>query len=147
MHRFIAGVHLSGILLAATALAIPWRWAVSRGDWRYILGALALTLLILSPIYIERRAYLSDNSLAKQTHQHALTAERADINDIIQTLKGLPAGRVYAGLRPFDSSPTSGDRWGHLYQVGGTPVADILGAAGLDAVSYTHLTLPTILLV
>ncbi len=132
MHRFIAGVHLSGILLAATALAIPWRWAVSQGNGRYIVGALALTLLVLSPIYIERRAYLSDNAVVKQANQQDLNAERDDIDNIIKTLKGLPPGRVYAGLRPFDSSPEFGDRWGLRYQIGATPVADILGSAGLD---------------
>ena len=30
MHRFIAGVHLGGILLMAVALAAPWSWAFSR---------------------------------------------------------------------------------------------------------------------
>ena len=30
MNRFIAGVHMGGILLMAVALAAPWRWAVSR---------------------------------------------------------------------------------------------------------------------
>ena len=132
MHRFIAGVHLSGILLAATALGIPWRWALSRGDWRYIVGALTLTILILAPVYIERRAYLSENAMVIQAHQQEMRAERADIDKIIETLNGLPPGRVYAGLRPFDSSTEFGDRWGHLYQIGGTPVADILSTAGLD---------------
>ena len=84
MHRFIAGVHLSGILLAATALGIPWRWALSRGDWRYIVGALTLTILILAPVYIERRAYLSENTMVIQAHQQEMRAEQADIDKIIE---------------------------------------------------------------
>ena len=31
IHRFIAGIHLGGIYFVAVALAVPWRWAVSRG--------------------------------------------------------------------------------------------------------------------
>ena len=36
MHRFIGGVHLGGIFLAAIALAVPWRWAMSRGNTLYL---------------------------------------------------------------------------------------------------------------
>ena len=46
MHRFIQGVHLGGAFLSATALAILWRWAVSRSNLAYLVGALILTLLI-----------------------------------------------------------------------------------------------------
>ena len=30
LHRFIAGVHLGGILLVGMGLALPWQWALSR---------------------------------------------------------------------------------------------------------------------
>ncbi len=133
MHRFIGGVHLGGIFLAAVALALPWRWAVSRGNnGLYVAGALVLTLLVLSPVYVERRSYLSDKAVEKQENQMAQQAEQADIDEIIDTLKGLPPGRVFAGL-----TPESGDRWGLRYQIGGTPVAQLLGAAGLDVFSTT----------
>ena len=57
MHRFIAGIHLGGICLIAIALAAPWRWAVSRRNVWYVAAALALTSLVLLPVYIERRSY------------------------------------------------------------------------------------------
>jgi hypothetical protein len=138
MHRFLGGVHISGILLAATALAIPWRWAVARGDPRYIVGALALTLLILSPIYIERRAYLSESAAVKQQHQEVLNSEREDIDNVIKTLKGLPPGRVYAGLQSLSDLPEFGEPWAAGYHIGGTTVADFLGTAGLDRFSASH---------
>jgi hypothetical protein len=127
MHRFIEGVHLGGILLSATALAIPWRWAVSRSNLAYLVGALILTLLILSPVYIERQSYLSLNAREKQENQQALKAEQNDIDSIIETLNGLPAGRVYAGL-----AVASENRWGHGYRIGSIPVAQILGESGID---------------
>lgn len=132
LHRFVAGVHLGGIFVAAIALAVPWRWAMSRGNVMYIAGALALTILVLSPIYIERRAYLSDNASEKQENERALDAEREEIDDLIEALKELPLGRVFAGL-----TAESGERWGEEYHIGGTPVALILGVAGLDVFSAT----------
>ncbi|MBC8280072.1 MAG: YfhO family protein [Chloroflexi bacterium] len=132
MHRFIGGVHLSGIMLAGIALAFPWRWAVSQGNVRYIVGVLALTLLILSPLYIERRSYLSDNAEAKQVHLQAMQSEQEAMDKVIETLQELPPGRVYAGLLPFYNSYEFGERWGEVYRIGGTPVLSILGVAGFD---------------
>ena len=138
MHRFLGGVHISGILLAATALAIPWRWAVLRGDWKYIVGALALTLLVLSPIYIERRAYLSDNAALIEANQQAQNAEQEDIDNVIKTLKELPPGRVYAGLESNFISPEFPERWADRYAIGRATVATFLGTAGLDMFSASH---------
>jgi hypothetical protein len=132
MHRFIGGVHLGGIFLAAIALAVPWRWAVSRGNILYIVGALVLTLFILSPLYVERNTYLSDKAVEKGENQRALSAEQDDLNDIIETLKELPPGRVYAGMTGLGTTPEAGERWGDRYRIGDFPVAQLLLAAGLD---------------
>ena len=125
MHRFIQGVHLGGAFLSATALAILWRWAVSRSNLAYLVGALILTLLILSPVYVERQSYLSLNAREIEENQKALKAEQNDIDSIIETLNGLPAGRVYAGLL---QDPETGSG----YRIGSTPVAHILGESGID---------------
>ena len=135
MHRFIGGVHLGGIFLAAIALAVPWRWTVSRGNMLYIVGALALTLFILSPLYVERKTYLSDKAVEKREDQRALNAEQDDVNDIIETLKQLPPGRVYAGMTDESPIPEAGERWGQRYIIGGFTVVDLLVAAGLDVLS------------
>ena len=64
MNRFIAGVHMGGILLIAVALAAPWRWAVARQQTLYAAGAMALAVLVLIPVYMERRSYLAENAAA-----------------------------------------------------------------------------------
>ncbi|MDE0822006.1 MAG: YfhO family protein [Opitutales bacterium] len=133
MHRFIGGVHLGGIFLAAAALAVPLRWAVTRGNKWYIAAVLLLTLLLLAPVYVERRTYLSDNAAAKQENQAGLKAEQADMDNVIKTLQALPPGRIYAGL----STKSGEERWGFQYKIGPVPVAFILGAAGLDIFSST----------
>ena len=132
MHRFIGGVHLGGIFLAAIALAVPWRWAVSRGNTLYIVGAFILTLFILSPLYVERNTYLFDKAVEKGENQRALNPEQDDLNDIIETLKELPPGRVYAGMTGPGPTPEAGEPWGERYRIGGYQVAHLLLAAGLD---------------
>ena len=133
MHRFIGGVHLGGIFLAAVALAVPLRWAVTRGNRWYIAAVLLLTLVLLAPVYIERTTYMSANAAAKQENQAGLKAEQADMDNVIKTLQALPPGRVYAGLSPISGE----ERWGFQYKIGPVPVALILGAAGLDIFSST----------
>jgi len=131
MHRFIGGVHLGGIFLAAVALAVPLRWAVTCGNRWYIAAVLLLMLLLLAPVYVERRTYLSDNAAAKQDNQAGLKAEQADMDNVIKTLQALPPGRVYAGL----STESGEERWGYRYKIGAVPVMLILGAAGFDTFS------------
>ncbi len=135
MHRFIGGVHLGGILLAAVALAVPWRWVVSRGNTLYIVGALVLTVLIVSPLYVERKTYLSDKAVETRENQRELNSEQEDLDEIIETLKELPPGRVYAGMTSPSPTPEGGDRWGEQYQIGSVTVANLLLAAGLDVLS------------
>ena len=145
MHRFIGGVHLGGIFLAAVALAVPWRWAMLRLNKLYLVGAFALTLLIVSPLYVERRGYLSDEAVEKQENLKALEVEQEDVTEIIDTLKGLPPGRVYAGMNRESQTSDAGERWGRGYQIGGFTVIDLLVSAGLDVFtsSLHHYSLTT----
>ena len=135
MHRFIGGVHLGGIFLAAIALAVPWRWAISKANLACVVGVLALTLLVLSPLYIERKTFLSDKTEVQNESQMALDRERKDVDEIVKTLRELPPGRVYAGMT--DEAPTLGsdDRWGQGYRIGNFIMADLLASAGLDVFS------------
>ena len=152
MHRFIGGVHLGGIFLAAVALAVPWRWAMSRVNKLYLVGALVLTLLIVSPLYVERKTYLSDKAVETRKGLEALKAEQEDVAEIIETLKELSPGRVYAGMNRESQTRVAGDRWGLVYagmnresqtpeagvrwgegyQIGGFTVIELLVSAGLD---------------
>ena len=131
MHRFIAGVHLGGIFLIAVALATHWRWAVSRPSfWSLwcVSGALVLTLLVLLPVYSERRSYLERNALRLSESQQWLSVEEQDLNDLLEKLGQLPPGRVYAGQQ----MPGGRRHWSDTYNVGGIHVYDMLHAAGLD---------------
>ncbi len=122
MHRFIAGVHLGGIFLAAIGLAVPWRWAVSRKKLWYFAAPLALTLLILLPAYSERRSYLSQNALGLRQSQQSLAAEDRALSGLFEKLDQLSPGRVFAGEK----------RWGEEYRVGYTALSFLLHGEGLD---------------
>ena len=123
MYRFIAGVHLTGIFLMAIALAAPWRWAVSRSNFWFVAAVLALTLLVLLPVYSERKSALAGNALFISEKQHGLFEEKQELNDLVEYLERLPPGRVYAGQT---------ENWGRQYSVGPTPVYALLQAEGLD---------------
>jgi hypothetical protein len=137
MHRFIAGVHLGGIFLIAVALATPWRWAVSRPSfWSLwcVSGALVLTLLVLLPVYSERRSYLERNALWLSETLQGLSVEEQDLSDLLEKLEQLPPGRVYAGQQ------IAGGRrhWSDTYNVGRIHVYDMLHAAGLDMMGKVY---------
>ena len=135
MHRFIAGVHLGGVLLAAVALSVCWSWALSRSKNRYIylLVVGALTVLLLVPMFAERRAYLGQNAKNIEESRTSLDAERHQFIDLVGAIKTLPPGRVFAG-------GAGRDHWGDQYLVGSTPVYHLLGAEGLDMMSYSFHT-------
>ena len=126
MHRFIAGVHLGGIILMAVALAAPWRWAVSRASMWYSAAALALTLLVLVPVYSERRSYLEQNALWIKESRQGLGVEAQDLSALLDRIEQLPFGRIYAGHQ------YSGlEHWSDKYYVGLIHVYDLLHTAGL----------------
>ena len=97
MNRFIAWVHMGGILLMPVALAAPWRWAVSQKHTWYAVGAIALAVWVLLLVDIERRSYLAENAAAIDVTQEAAPAEDADLTGLFATLNRLPSGRVYSG--------------------------------------------------
>jgi hypothetical protein len=137
MHRFIAGVHLGGILLAAVALAAPWRWALSGTRPWYVAGALLFTVIILMPAYVERSSYASENFFVIEDSGDSLAAEETDLDALLQRLKQLPPGRVYAG-------PVGGDQgtWGLDYNVGFVNVFSLLSAAGIDTMGAIYHSYP-----
>ena len=124
IHRFIAGAHLGGIFLMAVALAVPWRWALSRSSIRsvwYVSAALVLTVVGLLPVYRERISYLEDSGLYVREHQR-IGADAQNFSALLERLKQLPPGRVYAGLQ------TTADK----YRVRNVHPYDLLHAEGLD---------------
>jgi hypothetical protein len=129
LHRFIAGVHLGGIMLMGLGLALPWRWALSRGNTRYLAATAVLTALLLYPVYRERGAYLGENARWMAASRDALDAEKGNITALVETLQRAPPGRVYAGRD---------GNWGNDYKVGDVPVYALLQSAGLDMLGYLY---------
>jgi hypothetical protein len=137
MHRFIAGVHLGGILLAAVALAAPWRWALSGTRAWYVAGALVFTVIILMPVYVERSSFASENIFVIQEIEDSLAAEELELDALFQRLKQLPPGRVYAG-------PVAGEQgsWGLDYKVGFVEVFSLLSTEGIDTMGAIYHSYP-----
>lgn len=130
MHRFIAGVHLAGLLLIGIGLAAPWQWALARTDRRYLLAPALLTLLLLYPVYRERDVYFAQNAAWMRESQQAVADEQPQLTALMDKLASLPPGRVYAGL---------GANWGkQTYRVGAVPMYALLTANGFDSVGYLY---------
>ena len=117
MNRFIGGVHLGGIFLIAVALAVPLRWAISKTNiWSgwYVAAALTLTMLVLLPVYSERASYLGGNGIGLRESRHGMAEEAEEFSALLQELKQLPPGRVYAGQK----LPSVRRNWSDKYYVG-----------------------------
>jgi hypothetical protein len=134
MVRFIAGVHLGGIYLMAVALATPWRWAISRRSVLYLMMPLSLTILILLPVYQERASELASHASALERNHQALAAQDQDLNSLVDSIKKLPPGRVYAGQ--IHSVIT---HWGERYRVSDSvSVFHMLLAENLDMMGVVY---------
>ncbi len=136
LHRLIGGVHLAAIYLMAIGLAFPWRWAVSKASHAehtrrllYLALPAVLTVAILYPVYQERAHYLDDNQALMQANHDSYARESTDIEDLFKTLKGLPPGRVYAGLPA---------QWGGQYKVGSIPMYALVTANNLDSLGRLY---------
>lgn len=127
MFRFIAGVHLGGIFLMAVALGASWRWAMARTKVWYTVAALVLTLLILLPVYMERRSYLEQTTFSLKECQRNEKADDQDLTALFEELKRLPPGRVYAGRVHW-----SQEYWGTNYVTGCTLLQSRVLTEGLD---------------
>ena len=134
MVRFIAGVHLGGIYLIAVALATPWRWAISRRSAWFLLIPVSFTLLVLLPVYQERESKLASHAFALERNHQALAMQDPDLSAVIEKLKQLPPGRIYAGqIRSFLHN------WGERYRVSDSvSVYHLLLAEGLDMMGASY---------
>ncbi len=111
MFRFIGGVHLGGILLAAVALGASWCWAVTRLNMWYSVAALVLTLALLIPVFIDRQSVAADNSNRLDRCQQSEYEEDPDVTALFTELKQLPEGRLYVGRYVYNQS-----HWGASYR-------------------------------
>lgn len=98
IHRFVGGVHLAGIVLMG--LGAGWLWelaARSQRPWVPAALALAAAALLWPPVQ-ERTAFYLQNLDWMQQTRAAIDGD-ADAQVMIDTVRGLPAARTFAGLR------------------------------------------------
>lgn len=125
MHRFISGVHLGGIMLAAVALGTSWRWVISKTNPWYTAGILVVTLALLSPVFMERRSHLEDNGVAVETARSKFEPESGNFNELFGALRQLPPGRIL----PL---PSKG------LDISSYPLFVSLHGAGFDVLSHEY---------
>jgi hypothetical protein len=130
MHRFLGGIQLFGLPLAAIGLHAVFRALVARPRWAAGIG-IVLVLAALSLPVFERAAYLRENARIAATRRAALDAD-ADFDELVRFLRSLPPGRVHAGMY-YD--------WGREFRIHDIPLYTQLQAAGLDMVGYLFMAM------
>ncbi len=142
IHRFSGAVHLAGIMLIGVGAG--WLWELQLRTWRlwvpYAAGAVAVLALV--PLIGERAAFY-DQGLGWMRVTQAAIASDADATAIVDTLRGLPRGRTFAGLRT-----DYGPRMNFGIPFNSVRFSDLLVFDGLDVLSppYNSLSLSSDLL-
>ncbi|MEP6659360.1 MAG: hypothetical protein ABJD24_05530 [Acidimicrobiales bacterium] len=138
-HRFIAGVHLFGLLLAAVAAAellnalhrAALRAWPRAPAWRPS-GALAFVAAIaLIPAVQERDGYSSTGRDWINIQRKADASYGNDVGALLQIATAEGGGRVYAG---------SSANWGANYKIGFAPAYITALNDGADAVGFLYRT-------
>jgi hypothetical protein len=105
LHRYIIGVHLGGIILAAVGaawlmhLAFTFLRSRLKGAPPVAIGAaiVVLALLALAPAWRERAHYNALNANQINGQQIADRTDGRDFTALVDTAKSLGGGRIYAG--------------------------------------------------
>jgi hypothetical protein len=130
-HRFSAGVDLGAILLVG--LGGDWLWSQCLrlgAQWGQAL-AIGIIILLMLPALHERYIYYSTNQQWMLIAENALDSD-TDAKEIIDTLKTLPPGRTYAGLKTD---------WGNSIGWGDLRFFDLLTFYQIPAVSPPYQSL------
>jgi hypothetical protein len=140
-HRFIAGVHLAGILLAGVGLAslcgaaarlVRSRWEPAGASWwkaAWAPAVIAATVAgVLAPAWTALASYDRRDGQLIPNQRFADQIDGVDLGALIDEAKGRGGGRFYAGLRA---------NWGRSYTVGHVPVYTVLANADADAIGFT----------
>lgn len=97
-HRFIGGVHIAAIMLIGVGGSAIFRLLRADGSRaRTALAAVAIAILLV-PAIKERYDFEALNGLWMRQTKAAIDAD-TEMASLVTTLRELPAGRVYAGLR------------------------------------------------
>jgi len=88
-------------------------------------------MLVLLPVYSERASYLGGNTIGLRESRQGLAEE---FSALLEKLKQLPPGRVYAGQK----FPSSRRHWSDNYYVGYSRPYALLQAEGLDMMGHVY---------
>ena len=136
-HRFIIGLHMVGLVLAAVGAVALVRLAIQAMDrtqlhQHAVIGVPVVVLAIaLVPCFADLAFFGRENGEFIDQQREADATDGADLEALITEIGRRGPGRVYAGLR---------NNWGANYKVGFTPVYSILATHDLDAVGFTYRT-------
>jgi hypothetical protein len=132
-HRFIFGVHLAGLILAGVGIVWLGR-GLTNTSGRYLsvlkpalatAGVMVLALLALYPAWSQIVADDQTAAIARNGELRLESTDGADLQALIDRVRSLGGGRVYAGGRWA---------WGDDYRVGYVPVYTVLSNRDIDAV-------------
>ncbi|TMC57125.1 MAG: YfhO family protein [Chloroflexi bacterium] len=98
IHRFSGAVHLWGTMLVG--IGAGWLWELALRSWRPWVpyAATAVVFVALLPLMRERAAFYDQGLQWMRVTQDAIVTD-TDAKTLVDALKGLPRGRVFAGLR------------------------------------------------
>lgn len=148
MHRFISGVHMAGIFLAAIGLVAVVRLTadgitdVVRRSGRTSFGsvparavctgvAVAVGIALVTPAVLERRDHATTDAGFIEIQAQVDAADGADVDRLIDEIVRRNDGRGYSGLR---------GNWGADYRVGNVPVLQQYSHRDTDAIGFTFRT-------
>ena len=97
-HRFIGGVHIAAIMLIGVGGSAIFGLVRAQESRTRTALAAAVIAILLVPAIKERLDFEQLNSVWMRQTKAGIDAD-TDMTSIIAALRGLPAGRVYAGLR------------------------------------------------
>ncbi len=141
LHRFIASVHLAGILLAGIGAVFACRGAEALGRRflriRYgrvlaVSAALVLTVVVLYPVLDERRMYAGADRHFIDAQVVADRTVGADLEALIDVARARGDGRIYAG---------ASSNWGSTVRAEQVPVYQLPVQFGADSVGFYLRTL------
>jgi hypothetical protein len=143
LHRFIMGVHLSGLFLAGIGavwlgqhlVALSRRFVPAIRPSLVAAAAAILLVLALYPAWAEIASADNAAMTTRSAQQLSDTTDGADLQVLIDYIKALSPGRVYAGAR-WD--------WGAGYSVGWVPVYTVLANQDIDTVGF-RLRVPSLM--
>jgi len=147
IHRFIVGVHLSGIFIAGVGGAwllgravTPLAWLVERmipppAGAATAAGLVGLTVACTVPMWTQLGAYDRSSADLIERQQFADDTDGRDVQALIDRAKDKGGGRLYAGLR---------SNWGNQYRVGDVPVHARLANSDADMVGFPFRTVASL---